>query len=145
MPFLLLVMRLFLGGIFVYSGWQKLIAPVENFMAVIEGYQFLKPPFISITAHLVPWLELTFGFFLMLGFLTRTSAAFLGILLMIFIGLLTRSLWLHLPVLECGCFGSGITLAPWQALILDSGLLLVSMAIIFSPLRGYSLDERLHR
>ena len=145
MSFLLLIMRLFLGGVFVYSGWQKLTAPVENFMTVIEGYQFLKPPFISIAANLVPWFELVFGSFLMLGFLTRTSATFLGVLLTIFVGLLIRSLWLHLPVLECGCFGSGITLAPWQALILDFGLLVVSFVMVVFRPRVLSLDQKLHQ
>ena len=145
MPFILLLMRIFLGGVFMYAGWEKLMAPVENFAAVIGAYQFLKPPFIMLAAYLVPWIELVSGAFLVLGFLTRTSATSISIFLMLFIGLLLRSLLLHLPVSECGCFGTGITLAPWQALVLDMGLLLISIIIIFSPPQLYSLDRRLHR
>lgn len=145
MPFILFLMRIFVGGVFVYSGWEKLSAPIENFMAIIEGYQFLKPPFISIAAHAVPWLELIFGAFLALGFLTRTSTVALACFLMFFIGLLLRSLLQHLPVSECGCFGSGIVLSPKQALILDSGLLMISLVLIGLRSRFLSLDEKLHR
>ncbi len=145
MPFILLVLRLFLGGVFVYAGWGKLMAPIENFVAVIEAYQFLKPPFTWLVGNIVPWLELIFGMFLTLGFLTRTSAASLTVFLLVFILLLLRSILLHLPISECGCFGAGITLAPWQALILDAGLLIISLIMIWSRPRLLSLDEKLHK
>ena len=121
------------------------MGPIENFQAVIEAYQFLKPPFILVAANFVPWVELIFGAFLLLGFLTRTSATSLAILSIIFIGLLLRSLLLHLPISECGCFGSKITLAPWQAIILDAGLLILSLILIRWRSRLFSLDEKLHR
>ncbi len=143
MPFILFLFRIFIGGVFIYAAWGKLMAPVENFAAVIEGYQFLKPPFTSFIAHFFPWLELIFGTFLTVGFLTRTSAAMLSIFLAVFISLLVRSLWFHLPISECGCFGSGIMLAPWQALILDTGLLLLSVIVIWSRPRFLSLDQKL--
>ncbi|MBI4372199.1 MAG: DoxX family protein [Candidatus Omnitrophica bacterium] len=139
------LMRILVGGIFVYSGWSKLMVPVENFMAVIEGYQFLRPHAIELLATWLPWTELVFGAFLLLGFLTRASAAILGIFLAVFIYLISRSLWLHLPVSECGCFGSGIALAPWQALMLDSGLLLASIVLIIRPPQLWSLDRRLRK
>ncbi len=143
MRFILFLMRIFVGGVFIYAAWGKLMAPVENFAAVIEGYQFLKTPFNSFVAHFFPWLELIFGTFLTIGFLTRISAAVLSVFLGVFVSLLLRSLWLHLPISECGCFGSGITLAPWQALILDSSLLMVSFIVIWSKPLFSSLDEKL--
>ena len=145
MRFVSLLMRIVLGAVFIYSGWSKLLSPVENFIAVIQGYQFLKPPFISPTAFILPWLELTLGSFLVLGFLTRFSASVLGIFLLMFIGLLARSILLHLPVSECGCFGSGIVLAPWQAVILDSGLLAVSFILVRRGNALWSLDGFLRR
>ncbi len=145
MNLILLVMRIFLGAVFIYSGWGKLIAPIENFIAAIEGYHFLKQPFVSIVAFLLPWLELIFGTFLVLGYLTRASAAFLGAFLAVFIFLLSRGLMLHLPISECGCFGSGIVLGPWQAILLDSGLLAVSLVMMCSPPRLLSLDKKLHQ
>ena len=64
-------MRVFIGSVFIYAAWGKLMAPAENFQAVIEGYHFLKPPFVSFVARFFPWLELIFGVFLAAGFLTK--------------------------------------------------------------------------
>ena len=145
MSFILLFMRVFVGAIFIFSGWQKLIAPPENFAAVIESYQILKPSLAMLAAYFFPWLELIFGTFLTLGFLSRTSAFFLSICSTLFIVLLARSLVLHLPITECGCFGSGFVLTPRQALILDSGLLFVSLMLMWRRPTLASLDERLHK
>ena len=140
------LIRLLVGGVSVYSGWHKLMAPVENFMAVLEGYQFLPSPFISGVAFLVPWLEFIVGVFLMLGFMTRESAAVLSVFLVVFMSLLARSLWLHLPIHECGCFGGAISLSPKQAIALDSALFLGTVLLMG---RGksiiFSLDQRLHK
>ncbi len=143
MEFLLLFMRLILGGVFAYSGYSKLIAPVQNFVAAIEAYQFLNPPFIYPIASILPWLELTFGVFLFLGFLTRLSASLLNVFSITFVTLLTRSIILKLPISECGCFGSGISLAPHQALLLDIGLFFLAVCLSIFSSRLLSLDKRL--
>ena len=143
MRFVLLAMRIFVGAVFIYAGWSKLVSPIENFIAVIEGYQFLSQSLISIVVFFLPWLELIFGTFLLSGLLTRVSAGLLGIFLVVYVVLLLRSLLLHLSVSECGCFGSGIVLAPWQALLLDSGLLIMSLILAWRPSRFLSFDRLL--
>ena len=145
MTLILFLARAFVGGVFIYSGWEKLMAPIENFKAIIEGYQFLPSTLVTPVAFFVPCFELIFGTFLVLGFLNRTSAVVLGLFLITFITLLSRSLWLRLPISECGCFGSGITLPPWQALILDSGLLILALILIKKRPSIFSLDKRLHQ
>ena len=146
MIFILVLIRLLVGGVFIYSGWHKLMAPVENFMAVLQGYQFLPSSLIPIFAFLVPWFEFIVGVFLALGFMTRASSAILSIFSVVFISLLARSLWLHLPIHECGCFGGAISLSPKQAIALDSSLLLGALILIG---RGksilFSLDQRLNK
>lgn len=121
------------------------MAPVENFMAVIEGYKFLGPPFISWVAYILPWLELIFGTFLALGFLTRTSALSLSVFVISFIAILLRSLFMRLPISDCGCFGEGISLLPQQAAVLDAGLLLLLVIVIWRRPAFLSLDEKLKR
>lgn len=145
MIFVLLLMRLILSGVFIYSGFSKLAAPLENFIAAIEGYQFLNSELIRPVAFLLPWLELIFGTFLLTGFLARLSASMLALFSAVFVGLLTRSLILKLPVTECGCFGAGISLAPHQALILDLGLFLMAVCLIVLPSTVFSLDKRLRK
>ena len=145
MIYLLLLARIFLGSVFVYSGWGKLLAPVENFQATIGGYQLIPQVLIIPIALIAPWCEFIFGSFLVLGFMIRISASVLMIFLVTFVILLSRSLLLHLPISECGCFGSGIILAPWQALALDSGLLILSLVVLKKNARLLSLDRRLTR
>ena len=145
MIFILLLMRLILGGIFIYSGFSKLTAPLENFITAIEGYQFLRPELVRPIAFFLPWLELIFGAFLLTGFLTRSSAVVLALFSAVFISLLTRSLILKLPITECGCFGARISFTPHQALFLDSGLFLMAVCLIIVPSTIFSLDKRLQK
>ncbi|MBI4368179.1 MAG: DoxX family membrane protein [Candidatus Omnitrophica bacterium] len=137
-------MRVFVGAVFIYSGWGKLTVPIENFAAVIEGYRAVTPSLIPFIAHVFPWAELILGTFLVLGFLTRASAGGIAAMLAIFVALLARSLFLKLPIFECGCFGSGITLSPHQALFFDIGLWMASLVIVIRPVSRFSLDRRLH-
>ena len=129
----------------MYSGFSKLTAPVENFMAVIESYHILRPLLIHWVAYGLPWIELIFGTFLVLGFLAKPSAFVLASLSAFFIATLSRSLLLHLPLTECGCFGAGITLSPMQALMLDSGLFLAAVSLFSKQPNWWSLDERLSK
>ncbi|MBI1977130.1 MAG: DoxX family protein [Candidatus Omnitrophica bacterium] len=145
MNFILFLMRIVLGGVFVYSGWGKLMSPVENFKAVVESYQFFSALLVKPISYVVPWLELVFGAFVLVGYLTRQSTVLLALFLLSFIVLLSRSLLMHLPISECGCFGSGIVLAPWQALVLDSGLFLIAFILLKRKSNLFSLDRRLHR
>jgi len=141
--YVITAMRLIVGGIFLYSGWEKLMSPVENFIAVIDQYQLFPPTSIPMIAHTMPWLELFFGASLVIGYLTRLSAALLGIFLVAFICLLARSILLGLSIAECGCFGAGLTLEPYQALILDGVLLVFGILIWIKKGTFLSMDKRL--
>ena len=137
--------RLILGAVFIYSGWQKLMGPVEEFRAVILQYAIFPKPFVPWIAFSVPWLELIFGTFVVLGFVTRKSAVALACFLAVFITLLARSLMLHLSIMECGCFGSGFLLRPKDAILLDVGLLIFAIIVIRRKSYAWSLDALLNK
>jgi len=141
---LALTLRLVLGGVFVTSGWQKLMAPLEEFKAVIHQYAFLPEVLVPAVTWAVPWIELIFGTFLVVGFLTRVSAFALASFSTGFIAVLARSLWLGLDISECGCFGTALALAPREAILLDGGLLAVALYLIRQGAGPISLDRRLH-
>ena len=119
------------------------MVPVENFMAVIDQYRFLSESLARPVSRVVPWLELVFGTFLLLGFMTRVSAAVLTGLLGVFVALLGRAIVLGLSIADCGCFGSGIKLTPHHALLLDTALVLCSAFVFRHAPRVLSLDRRL--
>ncbi len=102
-----LLARLAVGGMFVYAGTIKLLAPAEEFAYAIETYKVTGAQLSLWAAYALPWLELYSGLLLLCGIFTRFNALFCGGLLIFFEVLLAQA-WLRgLPVTSCGCFGSG--------------------------------------
>jgi uncharacterized membrane protein YphA (DoxX/SURF4 family) len=63
----LILLRLFLGAIFVYASFDKIFRP-SAFAEIIYNYQILPEAFINFTSIFLPWLELHLGLLLILGF-----------------------------------------------------------------------------
>ncbi|HBB67889.1 MAG TPA: DoxX family protein, partial [Elusimicrobia bacterium] len=53
-----LLARLAVGGVFVYAGTIKLLAPAEEFAYAIETYKVTGPALSLWAAYIMPWLEL---------------------------------------------------------------------------------------
>ena len=118
------VARLFLGSVFAYAGFLKAVEPVQNFQAVVLDYEVF-PYFLSTPiALIVPWLEVLFGVFVIVGFKTRFSSLFLGLFAASFVVLIAAS-YIKLGDFpeSCGCFGEG-------------GIVLVSFSSLYNPLLG---------
>ena len=121
---ILFLCRMFLGLVFAYSGFTKLMDPVENFQGVMASYEIIPYAVIPLLAHVVPWIEFLFGVFMILGYLPRLSALVLGAMSWSFVVLIvaTRVVTGSVPP-DCGCFGEGslIHLQPYQVLVMDIG------------------------
>jgi len=119
---LLFLGRIFLGLVFAYSGFTKLMEPVENFQGGMAAYEVIPYALIPLLARVIPWIEFLFGAFLILGYLPRISALALAAMSGSFVLLIvtTRIVTGALPA-DCGCFGEGslIHLKPFQVLIMD--------------------------
>jgi hypothetical protein len=67
-----------LGVVFCYTGLQKHLAPYQ-FAEAILAYQLIPQTLVGYVAAILPWVELTPGFFLALGYglegLGRLAAA----------------------------------------------------------------------
>ncbi|PIU18077.1 MAG: DoxX family protein [Elusimicrobia bacterium CG08_land_8_20_14_0_20_59_10] len=101
-----LLARLIVGGVFVYSGAIKALAPAEEFAYAIESYKVIGPGLSLLAAHAVPWIELYTGLLLACGIFTRSSVFFTAAMLAFF-ELMLGQAWLRdLPITSCGCFGS---------------------------------------
>lgn len=101
-----LLARLILGGVFIYAGLIKALAPAEEFGYAIESYKVLNAQYSLWAAYLAPWVELYAGLLLAGGVFTRWSALFTGAMLIFFEALLGQAWLRKLPVTSCGCFGS---------------------------------------
>ena len=137
--------RLFLGIVFAYSGYSKLMQPVENFRGLLADYTILPyavVPFIAVT---FPWIELILGLSLMLGFMTRWSALGLAGMSLGFVVVLglSRMMLGTLPE-TCGCFGEGgLQLTTTQVMILDTVDTFLGAGLFAIKNHPWSLDQRL--
>jgi uncharacterized membrane protein YphA (DoxX/SURF4 family) len=142
-----LLARVVVGGVWLVAGILKIPDPTENVRAV-RAYQLLPESIVPAVGHALPILEVLLGGCLLLGLLTRFTAAMSALLLVVFIvGI--ASAWARGLSIECGCFGGGGgTIAdaaekyPWE-LARDAGLLLLSGWLVWRPGTALAVDSRL--
>jgi uncharacterized membrane protein YphA (DoxX/SURF4 family) len=123
--------RIFIGIIFTYSGYSKLVEPIENFRGIISQYEVIPYGMVPLISLIAPWLEFIFGAFMLLGYAVRLSAFVLGSLSLGFVIILSSShALLGSTPMSCGCFGEGglIHLTVRQVFILD----VLDIAIAFN-------------
>lgn len=127
------VVRLVVGGLFVYAGVRKLL-DTQGFATDILHYRILPPDAVLLLAIYLPWLEILAGAALVGGILYRGGLAILSALTVIFIGAIASAMARGLDI-SCGCFGAGAsgTANPWWMLARDVGIL---CATIFLALAG---------
>jgi hypothetical protein len=92
-----------LGGVFIYAGGIKLMAP-RTFATLLEAYGIIPEGLLMFAAILLPALEVAAGLGLM--FDIEGSLEVITGLLVLFIAILGYGIWMGLDV-DCGCFGPG--------------------------------------
>lgn len=133
MKYVVFVARLVLGGLFIYASIHKIIDP-GSFAQSVRNYLILPPEWTNIVAITLPWIELTVGLFLVLGFQTKPSALIVSGLMCVFIAALSYAYYIGLDI-NCGCFSSSdsaggkITIL---TLLRDSMLLPVALFVLFA-------------
>ena len=113
--------RLVLGGIFVYAGVAKIILPnkhlwpmfvlkfsiatnLTTFAQQVESYKILSAGASDFVAHTLPFTEIILGLLLLIGWRLRIWATLVTLILLGFVGAVTRAYLLHMQI-DCGCFG----------------------------------------
>ena len=145
-PWVTLIARLVLAGVFGYSGFHKITHPVDAVVAV-EAYQLVPAGLVEVVAYGQPFLELCLAVFLLAGFATRVASAGTGVLLVIFVAAVA-SAWARGLTIDCGCFSGGGMVGEdethyLRVILRDIGLLaLAGWAILFPPGR-FAVDSLL--
>ena len=141
-----LVSRLVLGGVFLVAGATKIPDP-GGLAASIRAYELPLPEwFVSLSAHALPYLEVMFGLYLLVGLFTKVSAwATTGLTVLFLLALLQGAL--RGLEIDCGCFGSsaGETSDHWLAAARDVGLLVLGLHLALAPAGRFSVDALLRR
>lgn len=126
--------RLGLAGIFLYSGYVKLQAPLE-FAAAVAGYQLVPVNLIYPVAQYFPWLEVVLGLLLLIGWKMRHWAIAASALILFFIVILTITYARGIEA-ACGCFGFGEKIS-LLTILRDSLFLLPALFLVWERrLRG---------
>jgi uncharacterized membrane protein YphA (DoxX/SURF4 family) len=134
LKWILLVLRIGMGLMFVYAAWTKLREPWIQVAMTVEAYQLLPPWAVEVVARTLPWGELLLGVWLLVGkWLRLASLASTGLLLA-FIVVLTRS-YLKGMQIDCGCFGDGDPISP-LTLARDGSLFAASLAMTILAFRA---------
>ena len=130
--------RIFLGAVFIYSAWPKLVDP-PGFAHALWNYRILPSEVINIAALLLPWLEFVAGLALIAGAFRRGAALLAALMLVLFITAMALNVFRDMPV-DCGCFSLGSTgrshdeliSAMKSYIVRDSGLLLLALQAMYA-------------
>ena len=135
------VLRIVVGGLFVFSGLIKINDPVgtaiklEEYFGVFSSdiapfFDLLKPYALSLSVFLVV-SEVILGVMLLFGVRLKATIWALASMILFFTFLTFYSAYFN-KVTDCGCFGDAIKLTPWQSFYKDVILLvLISFLVIF--------------
>ncbi len=124
------LLRIFVGLVFVVSGFEKLIVPWQNFYYVIESYRVFNSSFGAIVAHIFPWLEFFIGMFLVLGLWTPWAIRGAAVIIVGFLVVVGQALMRALPLDSCGCFGDALHIPPAVIFRFDIGMLIFCMVML---------------
>lgn len=139
--------RVFVGGLFIFSGLVKANDPVGFGIKLEEYYDVFAERWswtsflfkadwvidtINLQAVFLTTLEVALGIALLLG-IWKNLTAWLLLLLIAFFTWLTGYSAVTGSVTDCGCFGDFIPLTPWQSFYKD--LVLIFLIIIIFILR----------
>ena len=142
MNWVVLVLRIALGAIFLFAGAAK-VGHADQFAAQIAGFRLLPQPVVAPLAVALPYLEILLGGYLVVGLFTRTAAWFAVALLAVF-DLAVASAVVRGMTVSCGCFGpSDTTVTTWAEVARDAVFVLLAVIVALRPPGALAVDRRI--
>lgn len=149
-----LILRVGLGGIFVFASLDKILDPV-TFTDVVMNYKVLPNSVVPTFSVVLPWLEFITGMLLIIGYAVESASVVIALMLIAFIFGITVNLFRGVEM-ACGCFGffEGGHKIGWHTVLRDVAMLLCALVLViaynpfasiealFSKLRQERGDER---
>lgn len=141
---ILLVLRVALALLFLYSGIAKLFDPQELLFAV-KGFEILPAEpdlLIVVSTYTVPIAEVLCAVLLLIGLWSRASALLLGVMLIVFKIAIVSVLLRGISV-DCGCFGKWMPAeVSWMMLLRNLVILLPAVFIVIFGGGLFAADGR---
>jgi uncharacterized membrane protein YphA (DoxX/SURF4 family) len=138
---LILLVRVFLGGLFIVASLDKIVDPAA-FAASILNYKIVGPTLAMVIATILPSLELLCGLSLILGLYPRTSALFITFMLVGFTILITSALLRGLDI-SCGCFTQdpNVSKIGYIKILENVGMIMLGVLLLFVQNYGITLTQ----
>lgn len=140
------LVRLFIGAIFTYAGFTKLLDPIENFRGAVAQYEVIPYSLVPIIAAVLPWIEMSAGAMMITGYAPKLTAGILGGLCLSFMFILGSSeAFLSMQGKDCGCFGEGslIHFTVYQIFAVDLLNFFLCIGLFRQQEHAFSLDNLL--
>ena len=127
------ISRIFVGALFIFSGFVKLIDPIgsqykfqEYFSEVVLNMEFLIPYALPFAILLII-AEILLGVMVLIGYKPKFTVWSLFLLTLVFLFLTWYSAYYN-KVTDCGCFGDAIKLSTWGTFY--KNVILIALIII---------------
>src|SRR4028119_1194193 len=133
MNIFLWLLRVIVGGLFIFSGLIKAIDPsglrykMDEFFEVWGMHNFSR--FSLVLAILMIGFEIIAGVALLLGYAQRVFSTLL-LLLITFFTFLTAYVLFSGKIKECGCFGDCIKISNEETFYKDVALLIMAIILV---------------
>jgi uncharacterized membrane protein YphA (DoxX/SURF4 family) len=126
-----LPVRVYLGGVYVFACYHKILDP-KAFALDVATYQFLPLCLVDLFALILPWVELFAGAMLVLGLSVQAASLLTMVMTASFMIALGWALYLGLDM-SCGCFASQAATQndsiSWRTMARDSVWLVQSVYV----------------
>jgi len=144
-PQLVLVIRIFIGVLFIISSLDKIVDP-SAFARSVEKYDLLPSWMPTIIAIILPWVELLCGFAVLFGEFRRGSSLLLSAMLTAFTLAVMSALLKGLDI-SCGCFTQDPAAGHigWMKVMQNTSLFALTMFLYFSDTAKFTLVEYLQK
>ena len=129
MAWLLLFLRMGLGGLFIASAVTKYQYP-ELFIDAVLSYDLLPESLARFYGTVLPWVELFVGFSLILGIFSTFAAGISAVMTFSFIIANIYSMF-HPGADACGCLGQLVNLSHPAALAIDFAMLAAAGPLLY--------------
>lgn len=142
-PWLSLVVRLALAGVWIYATSFKLTDP-QAFIRAIRAYRLVPEATVVPIGYGVPVFEVVVGLFFLIGLSIRAAAVISLVRLVIFTAAIV-SAWARGLQIDCGCFGGGGFAASGthylQDVIRNAVLVVMTAFLVWRPRSPFAVDN----
>ena len=126
-----LIIRLLLGGMWVWASLDKIQDPAQ-FSRDIANYHVMPFGLENLSAIVVPWLELLIGIGLIIGVMVDGAALISFSLMLLFIVLISQAILRGFNI-ECGCGLKEGQLVGWEKILENIVFLGGSYLVMIRP------------